>query len=128
MKAFLHICLAGFTLSASAPAAEPTPEEWKKLWEQDKQAVKTGVCQVHHTSMPATTVPIHYGLVRPDPKGPTEAERIRLFPHARKFQLGGCCPIPDETTATIPVCDSCVKAEAAWLAARKVSRPASPKK
>lgn len=127
MKFILQTVLVSMALSRLVLAAEPTPEEWKKLWEEDKQAVKTGVCQVHQTAMPSKTVPIHYGLARPDPKGPSEAERVRLFPHARQFQLGGCCPIPDETTAAIPVCDACVKAEAAWLAARKPSRPSSKK-
>jgi len=128
MKLLLQICLSGLALCGLARSAEPTSEEWNKLWEQNKQAVKTGVCQVHQTKMSTKTVPIHYGLVRPDPNGPGEAERIRLFPHARQFQLGGCCPIPDETTADIPVCDACVKAEAAWLSAHKKPRPSSSSK
>ena len=119
MKTFPILAAMMLLGSAAITAADPTPDEWKALWERDKKAVAAGICQVHNVKMTPTSVPIHYGLARQEKNEPTQYERISGFPHARKFQEGGCCPIPGETTANIPLCPACVSAEAKWVSSHQ---------
>lgn len=122
MNTHLPSLLAFVLLSAAGVAKPPADDEatWKKFAERDNQSNATGVCQVHQVAMIKTEVPIHYGLPGPPGPGqPSHLQRATLFPHARKFVLGGCCPIPDENQTSLYVCPSCLAAEKKWLAANK---------
>src|SRR2546430_69928 len=52
---------------------------------------ESDVCEIHHSQMGKTRVPIHYGLIRPGERARARyAASTNAFPHARDWLAGGC--------------------------------------
>lgn len=82
-------------------------------------------CEVHHTQMLKTNVPIEYGLIRLNEYGRArQAARANCFPHAQECVLGGCI-VGTPTQAVIYVCPDCQKALQKWEIARENAKPKS---
>ena len=82
-------------------------------------------CEIHHTQMFETNVPMDYGLIRPDEYGQArQAASTNSFPHAQACVLGGCI-LGTATQAVIYVCPDCQKALQKWEIARESSKPTS---
>lgn len=84
------------------------------------------VCELHHTSMTKTNVPVVYGLVRLNAWGRAlEAATTNNFPHAEEVVLGGCI-VDTPTQAIIYICLNCQAARQRWQAEHKSLQSVPP--
>ena len=84
---------------------------------RDYTIKSSATCEVHHTQMQRTVVPIAYGLIRPDMLAQARyAASVKSFPHAKTFVAGGCCVMVgySATNAVIYTCRECKKAASRW--------------
>lgn len=82
----------------------------------DYTRAQSGVCEVHHSKMTKSTVPIHYGLFRPDERaGARNAASANAFPHAVEW-VGGGCVVGSSKKAVIYTCAECESARQEWEA------------
>ncbi len=114
-----HLFAALLFLSLSSPVFSTPPpslteKEWLVICERNRAAQESGVCEVHGTKMDKTAVPIRYGLPA-IPNEPSYVYRLLCFPHAAKFEEGGCIVIPGRENQDIYLCKSCVTAESQYL-------------
>ena len=85
---------------------------------EDQTKGASAVCEVHHTRMAKTKVPIEYGLIRLNEYGRArQAASTNSFPHAQECVLGGCI-VGTTKEAVIYVCSDCQKALQQWEASR----------
>ena len=77
---------------------------------------QSGICEVHNTRMPKTTVPIHYGFSPCDERDLARYSASKTaFPHAEESVGGGCIvPLFASRRAVIYTCDSCKTARQQW--------------
>ena len=82
-----------------------------------QSALNSGICNVHHVEMNKEKVPIIYGLIIEEPGvGPNYKTRMKRFPFADRFSLGGCVVMensPEEEL--IYVCPACLVAQQRWI-------------
>lgn len=139
----MKTALFSFTLALSAlVAADPSTSEQQKLREELKEIHEVqqtltnrereiaallkkleagrdttkgvnSVCPIHKTEMRIVRAPISYGLPMYGPNDPPPALRLREFPFARDYWLGGCV-VRGYTEAKIYVCSDCQRAETQW--------------
>lgn len=80
----------------------------------DCTITQSAVCEVHHTQMNKSTVPIHYGLIRPDERARARyAASTNAFPHALEW-VGGGCVVDTPKRAIIFTCTACKTARQQW--------------
>src|SRR5438309_4950499 len=74
------------------------------------------VCEMHHTRMSKTRVPIEYGLIGFDERGRARfAASTNAFPHAEDWVRGGCIErLFAPHRAVIYTCDACMTARQHW--------------
>ena len=86
---------------------------------EDLTKGSSATCEVHHTRMVKSDVPIEYGLIRLNEYGRSrEAASTNIFPHAQECVLGGCI-VGTATQAVSYVCRDCQKALQKWELARE---------
>ena len=73
----------------------------------------TNICPAHKTKMRVIRAPISYGLPGYGPHDPSPTVRLREFPFALDYWLGGCV-VGAYTEAKIYVCSDCQRAEKQW--------------
>lgn len=79
-----------------------------------QEAVKAGICHVHHVPLVQETVPITYGL--PGPADTEPEAKLTKFPFASRIALGGCVISPDAPkTSTVWLCPSCLESRQTWM-------------
>jgi hypothetical protein len=77
----------------------------------------SGICELHHSQMTKTNVPIRYGLMGYSQWALAfQAASTNNFPHADDEVLGGCLVGSDSPTqAVIYVCAQCLRAQEQWI-------------
>jgi len=109
MNKIIHIAL--ILLALGLIGCDKRREDWTKG--------SSATCEVHHTRMVKSNVPIQYGLIRLNEYGRSrQAASTNIFPHAQECVLGGCI-VGTATQAVIYVCPDCQKALQKWEVARE---------
>ncbi len=102
--------LPGAPVPIQMPDISPEPTH-------DYTINESSICEVHHTQMQRTVVPIGYGYILPDAQAQVRYEASKkAFPHAETWVAGGCCVMVgySATNAVIYTCPECKKAASRW--------------
>ena len=77
---------------------------------------QSSVCEIHGVPMTKKSVPIVYGMLRPDRRTEAMAQVSQhSFPHAQEWINGGCCGgFGSPQHAFLYVCAECKQAMAKW--------------
>ena len=80
----------------------------------DTTLTQSAICEVHHTQMTKSTVPIYYGLIQPDERARARyAASTNAFPHALE-RVGGGCVVETHKRAVIYTCATCKTVRQHW--------------
>jgi hypothetical protein len=90
---------------------------------EDQTEDASAVCEVHHSRMAKTKVPVLYGLIPlTDQSRARQAASTNTFPHAQEFVVGARFGDGTAREAVIYVCPDCEKALQKWEASREVHK------
>ena len=86
-------------------------------WRREDDTIgRSAICELHHTPMVRTTIPIEYGFPHFSARDLARGSAsTNTFPHADAYILGGC--VVDEDSpyrALIYTCPQCLKTAHAW--------------
>jgi hypothetical protein len=90
---------------------------------EDQTKGASAVCEVHHSRMVKTKVPVVYGLIPlTDHSRARQAASTNTFPHAQEFVVGARFGGSTAKESVIYVCPDCQKALQQWEASREVQK------
>jgi hypothetical protein len=90
---------------------------------EDQTKGASAVCEVHHSRMVKTKVPVVYGLIPlTDHSRARQAASTNTFPHAQEFVVGARFRGSTAKESVIYVCPDCQKALQQWEASREVQK------
>ena len=82
------------------------------------------ICELHHSQMTKTNVPIQYGMIGYSQWALAfKAASTNSFPHAEDQVMGGCMVGSDSPRqAVIYVCAQCLRAQEQWISEHPIPK------